>query len=97
MEAVASGLSSLLATLRVDGPWTPAGSWEDIAPESGSVRVSDPGGRPRQEPIYELASVTFYLFQSREINRTSRKLHKDDDADDRDDEQHGPYTLRQLS
>ncbi|KAK3143961.1 hypothetical protein QOZ80_4AG0307140 [Eleusine coracana subsp. coracana] len=58
MEAVASGLSSLLATLRVDGPWTPAGSWEDIAPESGSVRVSDPGGRPRQEPIYELASVT---------------------------------------
>ncbi|TVU14863.1 hypothetical protein EJB05_38359 [Eragrostis curvula] len=58
MEAAASSLSSLLATLRVDGPWTPPGSWEIITPESGAARVSDPGGRPRHEPIYELASVT---------------------------------------
>jgi gamma-tubulin complex component 6 len=58
MEAAASGLSSLLSTLRVDGPWTPPGSWESIVPESGYARASDPGGRPRQEPIYELASVT---------------------------------------
>jgi gamma-tubulin complex component 6 len=58
MEAAASGLSSLLSTLRVDGPWTPPGRWESVVPESDYARVSDPGGRPRQEPIYELASVT---------------------------------------
>nr|CAB3485449.1 unnamed protein product [Digitaria exilis] len=58
MEAAASTLSSLLSTLRVDGPWTPPGTWELVTPESGAARVSGLGVRPRQEPIYELTSVT---------------------------------------
>nr|CAB3487957.1 unnamed protein product [Digitaria exilis] len=58
MEAAASTLSSLLSTLRVDGPWTPPGAWELVTPESGAARVSGLGVRPRQEPIYELTSVT---------------------------------------
>ncbi|XP_012703373.1 uncharacterized protein LOC101766023 isoform X2 [Setaria italica] len=58
MEAAASSLSSLLSTLRVDGPWTPPGTWESISPESGAARTSGLGGSPRHEPIYELASVT---------------------------------------
>jgi len=57
MEAAASSLSTLLSTLRVDGPWTPPGTWESVVPESGAARVSDFGARPLQ-PIYELASVT---------------------------------------
>jgi gamma-tubulin complex component 6 len=58
MEAAASSLSTLLSTLRVDGPWTPPGTWESVIPESGAARVSHLGGRPRLQPIYELASVT---------------------------------------
>lgn len=57
MEAAASSLSSLLATLRVDGPWTPPATWESITPESGTALPADPVGRPRRDPIYELASV----------------------------------------
>jgi gamma-tubulin complex component 6 len=37
--------------------------------------------------------VHFYLLQSREINSTSREKHEDSDADDKDNEQRGPYTL----
>ncbi|XP_008668251.1 uncharacterized protein [Zea mays] len=58
MEAAASSLSTLLSTLRVNGPWTPPGTWESVIPESGAARVSHLGGRPRLQPIYELASVT---------------------------------------
>ncbi|OEL35942.1 hypothetical protein BAE44_0003035 [Dichanthelium oligosanthes] len=169
MEAAASSLSSLLSTLRVDGPWTPPGTWESVTPESGAARASGLGGRPRQEPIYELASVTddalvrlalhalygvkssldeidelfvlfssnpadrtsnrvtnvwshsssttsvghilksirstglavfflckfvqFYLIQSREVNRASRERHEREDSDDKDTEQHRPFSL----
>ncbi|XP_062183615.1 uncharacterized protein LOC133887670 isoform X2 [Phragmites australis] len=169
MEAAASSLSSLLATLRVDGPWTPPGSWEAITPESGAARISDLGGRSRQEPIYELASVTdnalvrlalhalhgvkssldeieelsvlfssnpadrtshrvanvwsrsssttsvghilksirstglaifflckfvhFHLFQNREMNCASRGGCEHEDSEDKDTEQHRPYSL----
>ncbi|KAJ1272451.1 hypothetical protein BS78_06G202500 [Paspalum vaginatum] len=169
MEAAASGLSSVLSALRVDGSWTPPGTWESVTPESGAARVSDLGGRPRQEPIYELVSVTdddlvrlalhalygvkssldeieelsvlfssnpadrtsnrvsnvwsrsssttsvghilksirsaglavfflckfvhFYLFQSREMNCASREVHEHEDSDDKDTEQHQPYSL----
>jgi len=58
MEAAASSLSSLLSTLRVDGPWTPPGTWESVTPESGAARAPGLGGRPHQEPIYEVASVS---------------------------------------
>ncbi|WVZ86763.1 hypothetical protein U9M48_033497, partial [Paspalum notatum var. saurae] len=169
MEAAASGLLPLLSTLRVDGSWTPPGTWESVAHESGAARVSDLGARPRQEPIYELTSVTdddlvrlafhalygvkssldeieelsvlfssnpadrtsnrvsnvwsrsssttsvghilksirsaglavfflckfvyFYLFQSREMNCASREVHEREDSDDKDAEQHQPYSL----
>jgi hypothetical protein len=58
MEAGASSLSTLLSTLRVDGPCTPPGTWESVVPESGVARVSDLRERRRLQPIYELASVT---------------------------------------
>ncbi|KAL5216817.1 hypothetical protein ABZP36_008218 [Zizania latifolia] len=57
MEAAASSLSSLLATLRVDGPWTPPATWESVTQVSGATRTADPGGCPWRDPIYELASV----------------------------------------
>uniref|UniRef100_A0A0D9W8B2 Gamma-tubulin complex component n=1 Tax=Leersia perrieri TaxID=77586 RepID=A0A0D9W8B2_9ORYZ len=58
MEAAASSLSSLLATLRVDGPWTPPATWESITEVSGgAAHTANPGGRSRRDPIYELASV----------------------------------------
>ncbi|KAM3388764.1 hypothetical protein ACQJBY_011104 [Aegilops geniculata] len=57
MEAAASSLSSLLVSLRVDGPWTPPAAWDSIAPESASACVPDPAGRPSRDPIYELTSV----------------------------------------
>ncbi|KAG8083047.1 hypothetical protein GUJ93_ZPchr0014g46776 [Zizania palustris] len=57
MEAAASSLSSLLATLRVDGPWTPPATWESVTQVSGATRTADPGGCPSRDPIYELASV----------------------------------------
>ncbi|PUZ48491.1 hypothetical protein GQ55_7G248700 [Panicum hallii var. hallii] len=169
MEAAASSLSSLLSTLRVDGPWTPPGTWESVTPESGAARASGPGGRPRQESIYELASVSdnalvrlalhalygvkssldeidelfvlfssnpadrtsnrvanvwsrssstmsvghilksirstglavfflckfvhFYLIQNRERNCAGRERHECEDSDDRDTEQHQPFSL----
>ncbi|KAF8702493.1 hypothetical protein HU200_032872 [Digitaria exilis] len=169
MEAAASTLSSLLSTLRVDGPWTPPGAWELVTPESGAARVSGLGVRPRQEPIYELTSVTddtlvrlalhalygvksslyeidelfvlfssnpadrtsnrvanvwsrsssttsvghilksirsaglavfflckfvqFYLIQGRERNGTSRERHEREESDDKDTEQHRPFSL----
>ncbi|KAG2574069.1 hypothetical protein PVAP13_7KG325200 [Panicum virgatum] len=169
MEAAASSLSSLLSTLRVDGPWTPPGTWESVAPESGAARASGLGGRPHQEPIYELASFTdgdlvrlalhalygvkssldevdelfvlfssnpadrtsnrvanvwsrssstmsvghilksirstglavfflckfvhFYLIQSRERNCASREKHECEDSDDKDTDQHRPFSL----
>uniref|UniRef100_A0A0E0DHA7 Gamma-tubulin complex component n=1 Tax=Oryza meridionalis TaxID=40149 RepID=A0A0E0DHA7_9ORYZ len=57
MEAAASSLSSLLATLRVDGPWTPPATWESVTQAGGAARTANPGGRLRGDPIYELASV----------------------------------------
>jgi len=169
MEAGASSLSTLLSTLRVDGPCTPPGTWESVVPESGVARVSDLRERRRLQPIYELASVTddalvhlalhalygvkssldeieelsalfssnpadrtsnrvtnvwlrsssttsvgsilkslrstglavfflhkfvhFYLFQSREMNCASREVHGQEDSDDKDIEQHRPYSL----
>jgi hypothetical protein len=57
MEAAASSLSSLLATLRVVGPWTPPANWESVTQAGGAARTANPGGRLRGDPIYELASV----------------------------------------
>uniref|UniRef100_A0A0E0H4H8 Gamma-tubulin complex component n=1 Tax=Oryza nivara TaxID=4536 RepID=A0A0E0H4H8_ORYNI len=57
MEAAASSLSSLLATLRVVGPWTPPATWESVTQAGGAARTANPGGRLRGDPIYELASV----------------------------------------
>ena len=37
--------------------------------------------------------VHFYLFQSREMNCASREVHGQDDSDDKDIEQHRPYSL----
>ncbi|CAL5069418.1 unnamed protein product [Urochloa decumbens] len=169
MKAAASSLSSLLSTLRVDGPWTPPGNWESVTPEIAAARGSGLGGRPRQEPIYEPISVTdndlvrlalhalygvkssldeidelfvlfssnpadrtsnrvanvwsrsssttsvghilksirstglavfflckfvhFYLIQSRESNCASRERHEREDSDDKDTEQHRPFSL----
>ncbi|CAM0903326.1 unnamed protein product [Alopecurus aequalis] len=56
MEAAASSLSSLLATLRVDGPWTPPATWDSISRESSSAGAADSAESPR-DPIYELTSV----------------------------------------
>uniref|UniRef100_A0A0E0KU22 Gamma-tubulin complex component n=1 Tax=Oryza punctata TaxID=4537 RepID=A0A0E0KU22_ORYPU len=58
MEAAASSLSSLLATLRVDGPWTPSATWESVTQPSSATLTANPGGRPWRDPIYELASVS---------------------------------------
>ncbi|XP_051218592.1 uncharacterized protein [Lolium perenne] len=57
MEAAASSLSSLLATLRVDGPWTPPATWDSITRQSTFAGVADPIGSPPLDPIYELTSV----------------------------------------
>ena len=57
MEAAASSLSSLLATLRVDGPWTPPATWDSITTESSCAGVADSIRSPPREPIYELTSV----------------------------------------
>ncbi|XP_006652651.2 uncharacterized protein LOC102701165 [Oryza brachyantha] len=57
MEAAASSLSALLATLRVDGPWTPPTTWESVTQVSGATRTANPGGRLLRDPIYEPASV----------------------------------------
>ncbi|XP_047066430.1 uncharacterized protein LOC124674425 [Lolium rigidum] len=57
MEAAASSLSSLLATLRVDGPWTPPATWDSITRQSTFAGVADPIGSPPQDPVYELTSV----------------------------------------
>jgi gamma-tubulin complex component 6 len=62
MEAAASSLSSLLATLRVDGPWTPPATWDSITRQSTFAGVADPTGSPPMDPIYELTSVPVSEF-----------------------------------
>uniref|UniRef100_A0A0E0DHA5 Gamma-tubulin complex component n=1 Tax=Oryza meridionalis TaxID=40149 RepID=A0A0E0DHA5_9ORYZ len=106
MEAAASSLSSLLATLRVDGPWTPPATWESVTQAGGAARTANPGGRLRGDPIYELASVPvslsvlflckflhFYLFQSRELNGRGREGHEHEVSDSEETEQPAPYSL----